>query len=199
MRLCTNYRQLNKVTIKNKYPLPRMDDLMDQLRRAIVFSKIDLRSGYYQICVKLEDIRKTTFWMHYGHYEYIMMPFGVTNAPAIFMDYMNRIFHPYLDKFVVMFIDDILIYSKNQDEHAKHLKIVLQILKDNQLYAKLLKCEFWMDSMSFIGHVISRNGIVVDLAKVEIVMEWNSPKSVTNIRSFLGLGGGLYFKTIKAT
>ncbi|CAL0330391.1 unnamed protein product [Lupinus luteus] len=187
MRLCTDYRQLNKVTIKNKYPLPRIDDLMDQLRGATMFSKIDLRSGYHQIRVKSEDIPKTAFRTRYGHYEYLVMPFGVTNAPAIFMDYMNRIFHPYLDTFVVVFIDDILIYSKTQEEHAEHLRVVLQILKDNQLYAKLSKCEFWLESVNFLGHVISKGGIAVDPAKVETVMEWNSPKSVTEIRSFLGL------------
>nr|KYP51242.1 Transposon Ty3-G Gag-Pol polyprotein [Cajanus cajan] len=136
-RLCVDYRQLNKFTIKNKYPLPMIDDLMDQLRGATVFSKIDLRSGYHQIKVKAEDIQKTAFRTRYGHYEYQVMPFGVTNAPAVFMDYMNRIFHPYLDHFVVVFIDDILIYSRIQEEHEEHLQTILQILKDKQLYAKL--------------------------------------------------------------
>jgi len=139
-RLCVDYRQLNKFTIKNKYPLPRIDDLMDQLRGASVFSKIDLRSGYHQFRVKVEDIQKTAFRTRYGHYEYQVMPFGVTNAPAIFMDYMNRIFHPFLDQFVVVFIDDILIYSKTLEEHEEHLRIVLQILKEKKLYAKLSKC-----------------------------------------------------------
>ncbi|RDX98495.1 hypothetical protein CR513_18567, partial [Mucuna pruriens] len=145
MRLCIDYRQLNKVTIKNKYPLPRIDDLMDQLVGACVFSKIDLRSGYHQIRVKEEGIPKTAFRTRYGHYEYLVMPFGVTNAPAIFMDYMNRIFLPYLDKFVVVFMDDILVYSKTREEHEEHLKVVLQVLRDKQLYAKLSKCDFWLE------------------------------------------------------
>nr|KYP38453.1 Transposon Ty3-I Gag-Pol polyprotein [Cajanus cajan] len=132
-RLCVDYRQLNKFTIKNKYPLPRIDDLMDQLRGTTVFSKIDLRSRYHQIKVKAEDIQKTAFRTRYGHYEYQVMPFGVTNAPAVFMDYMNKIFCPYLDHFVVVFIDDILIYSRTHEEHEEHLQIVLQILKDKQL------------------------------------------------------------------
>ncbi|XP_057747187.1 uncharacterized protein LOC130966406 [Arachis stenosperma] len=142
MRLCVDYRQLNKVTIKNKYPLPRIDDLMDQLKGATVFSKIDLRSGYHQIQVKESDIPKTAFRTRYGHYEYTVMSFGLTNAPAIFMDYMNRIFHPYLDQFVVVFIDDILIYSKTNREHEEHLRTVLQILRTQKLYVKLSKCDF---------------------------------------------------------
>jgi len=170
MRLCVDYRQLNKVTIKNQYPLPRIDDLMDQLVGAEVFSKIDLRSGYHQIKVKAEDISKTAFRTRYGHYEYYVMPFGVTNAPGVFMEYMNRIFHPYLDQFVVVFIDDILVYSKSEEEHAEHLRIVLQVLKEKQLFAKLSKCEFWLWEVSFLGHVISKGGIVVDTSKVNAVM-----------------------------
>nr|KYP67410.1 Transposon Ty3-I Gag-Pol polyprotein [Cajanus cajan] len=188
-RLCVDYRQLNKLTIKNKYPLPQIDDLMDQLRGASVFSKIDLRSGYHQIRVKEGDIPKTAFRTRYGHYEYVVMPFGVTNAPAIFMDYMNRIFRPFLDKFVVVFIDDILIYSRTWEEHGEHLRLVLEILKAKQLYAKLSKCEFWLDEVKFLGHVISAEGIVVDPAKVESVLQWERPRTVTNIRSFVGLAG----------
>nr|KYP42588.1 Transposon Ty3-I Gag-Pol polyprotein [Cajanus cajan] len=147
IRLCVDYRQLNKVTIKNKYPLPRIDDLMDQLVGACVFSKIDLRSGYHQIRVKFEDIPKTAFRTHYGHYEYLVMPFGVTNAPGVFIDYMNRIFQQYLDRFVVVFTDDILVYSKTREEHTENLRIVMQTLKDKQLYAKFSRCEFWLNSV----------------------------------------------------
>ncbi|XP_052736041.1 uncharacterized protein LOC108336753 [Vigna angularis] len=188
-RLCIDYRQLNKLTIKNKYPLPRIDDLLDQLQGASVFSKIDLRSGYHQIRVKEGNIQKTAFRSRYGHYEYVVMPFGVTNAPAIFMDYMNRIFRPYLDKFVVVFIDDILIYSKSHEEHEEHLRVVLGVLKEKELYAKLSKCEFWMKSVQFLGHVVSTEGISMDPAKVRVVLEWASPHLVTEVRSFVGLAG----------
>jgi hypothetical protein len=162
---------------------------MDQLKGASVFSKIDLKSGYHQIRVKEDDIPKTAFRSRYGHYEYLVMPFGLTNAPAVFMDYMNRIFRSYLDQFVVVFIDDILIYSKNEVEHEEHLRIVLQILKDRQLYAKFSKCEFWLKEVQFLGHVISKEGIAVDPSKVEAVTKWESPKNVGEIRSFLGLAG----------
>jgi hypothetical protein len=189
MRLCIDYRQLNKVTIRNRYPLPRIDDLMDQLVSARVFSKIDLRSGYHQIKVKDEDMQKTTFRTRYGHYEYSVMPFAVTNAPGVFMEYMNRIFHAYLDHFVVVFIDDILIYSKSEEEHAEHLNIVLQMLKEKKLYAKLSKCEFWSNEVSFLGHIISGSGIDVDPSKVDAVSQWETPKSVIEVRSFLRLAG----------
>ncbi|XP_052723874.1 uncharacterized protein LOC128193804 [Vigna angularis] len=188
-RLCIDYRQLNKLTIKNKYPLPRIDDLLDQLHGAAVFSKIDLRSGYHQIRVKEDDIQKTAFRSRYGHYEYVVMPFGVTNAPAVFMEYMNRIFRPYLDKFVVVFIDDILIYSKTEDEHEEHLRLVLGVLREKELYAKLSKYEFWMKEIQFLGHVVSAGGISVDPAKVRAVLEWESPRSATEVRSFVGLAG----------
>ena len=178
---------MNKVAIKNKYPLPRIDDLFDQLSRAKVFSKLDLRSGYHQLKVKKEDILKTAFRTRYGHYEFLVMPFGVTNAPSIFMDLMNRVFSSFLDKFVVIFIDDILIYSKKEEEYAEHLRIVLQTLQQEKLYAKLSKCEFWLKSMAFLGHIVSGEGISVDLSKVQAVKAWPVPKSATEIRSFLGL------------
>jgi hypothetical protein len=181
LRLCIDYRKLNQVTIKNKYPLPRIDDLFDQLKCAKVFSKIDLKSGYHQIRVCEEDVAKTAFRSRYGHYEFLVMPFGLTNAPAVFMDLMNRIFRPYLDQFVVVFIDDILIYSSSLEEHKNHLRLVLQLLRENQLYAKFSKCEFWLDQIKFLGHVISKDGIAVDPEKVRAVMEWEIPKSPAEI------------------
>ncbi|GKF34035.1 putative reverse transcriptase domain-containing protein [Tanacetum coccineum] len=144
MRMCIDYRELNKLTIKNRYPLPRIDDLFDQLQGACCFSKIDLRSGYHQLRVREEDIPKTAFRTQYGHFEFTVMPFGLTNAPAIFMDLMNRFCKPYLDKFVIVFIDDILIYSKSEEEHEVYLKTILDLLKKEKLYAKFSKCEFWL-------------------------------------------------------
>ena len=188
-RLCVDYRQLNKLTIKNKYPLLRIDDLLDQLRGAAVFSKIDLRSRYHQILVKPEDVQKTTFRSRYGHYEYVVMPFGVTNAPTVFMDYMNQIFRPYLDRFVVVFIDDILIYSKNKEEYADNLKVVLAVLREHQLYGKPSKCEFWLEEVQFLRYVISAQGIAVDPSKIDTVLKWERPRTVTEVRSFLGLAG----------
>ena len=189
LRLCIDYRELNKVTVKNKYPLPRIDDLLDQLSGSSIFSKIDLRSGYHQLRVRAEDVPKTAFRTRYGHYEFLVMPFGLTNAPAVFMDYMNRIFRQYLDQFVVVFIDDILIYSKSREEHEVHLRIVLSILREKQLFAKMSKCEFWLSEVKFLGHVISQEGVSVDPSKVEAVLNWKRPETVTEIRSFLGLTG----------
>ncbi|OMO65975.1 reverse transcriptase [Corchorus capsularis] len=177
------------MTIKNKYPLPRIDDLFDQLRGAGVFSKIDLRSSYHQLKIRPGDIEKTAFRTRYGHYEFLVMFFALTNAPAAFMDLMNRIFHQYLDKFVIVFIDDILVYSANEHEHAQHLHIVLQTLREHRLYAKLSKCEFWLTQVAFLGHIISKDGICVDPAKIEAILNWESPRTVTEIRSFLGLAG----------
>ena len=189
MWLCIDYRELNKVTIKNKYPLPRIDDLFDQLQGASVFSKIDLRSGYHQLKIKGDDIQKTAFRTRYGHYEFLVMPFGLTNAPAAFMDLMNRVFKDYLDRFVIVFIDDILIYSRSMEEHAEHLRTILRVLKIKKLYAKFTKCEFWLEKVSFLGHVVSKDGIAVDPSKVEAVTNWERPKNVSEVRSFLGLAG----------
>ncbi|KAL0554253.1 hypothetical protein IC582_008170 [Cucumis melo] len=189
MRLCIDYRELNKVTVKNRYPLPRIDDLFDQLQGATVFSKIDLRSGYHQLRIKDEDVPKTAFRSRYGHYEFIVMSFGLTNAPAVFMDLMNRVFREFLDTFVIVFIDDILIYSKTEAEHEKHLRMVLQTLRDNRLYAKFSKCEFWLKQVSFLGHVVSKAGVSVDPTKIEAVTGWTRPSTVSEVRSFLGLAG----------
>ena len=189
LRLCIDYRQLNKVTIRNKYPLPRIDDLFDQLQGASYFSKIDLRSGYHQLRIRHEDVRKTAFRTRYGHYEFLVMSFGLTNAPAAFMDLMKRVFKPFLDRFVIVFIDDILVYSRSEEEHVEHLRIVLQTLREQQLYAKFSKCEFWLDSVAFLGHVVSREGIQVDPKKIEAVMDWQRPTTVTEVRSFPGLAG----------
>ncbi|KAA0032554.1 DNA/RNA polymerases superfamily protein [Cucumis melo var. makuwa] len=189
LRLCIDYRQLNKVTIRNKYPLPRVDDLFDQLRGAALFSKIDLKSGYHQLKVRESDIAKTAFRTRYEHYEFRLMSFDLTNVPAVFMDLMNRIFHQYLDQFMIMFIDDILVYSIDRGAHEEHLRIVLQTLRDKQLYAKFSKCEFWLEQVVFLGHVVSAKGVSINPQKVEAVVNWERPTSATEVRSFLGLVG----------
>ncbi|KAA3483487.1 DNA/RNA polymerases superfamily protein [Gossypium australe] len=192
MRMCIDYHQLNKLTIKNKYPLSRIDDLFNQLKGASVFLKINLRSGYHQLKVKEADIHKTAFRTRYGHYEFMVMPLGLTNVPAVFMDMMNRVFQPYLDRFVVEFIDNILVYSGSEEEHDSHLRVVLQILREKRLYAKFSKCEFWLREVTFLGHVVSAEGIRVDPRKIEALLDWKPPKSMAEIRSFLGLAG--YYK-----
>jgi hypothetical protein len=188
-RMCVDYRSLNEVTIKNKYPLPRIEDLFDQMRGAKVFSKIYLQSGYHQLKIRMEDIPKTTFTSRYGLYEFIVMSFGLTNTPAYFMYLMNKVFMEYLDKFVVVFIDDILVFSRNEEEHEEHLRLVLQKLREHQLYVKFSKCDFWLKEVSFLGHIITDGGIAVDPSKVQDVLNWNSPKNVPEMRTFLGLAG----------
>jgi hypothetical protein len=180
-RLCTDYRKLNDVTIKNKYPLPKIEDLFDQLTGARVFSKIDLRTGYHQLKIRATDIPKTAFTTRYGLYEYTVMSFGLTNAPAYFMNLMNKVFMEFLDKFVVVFIDDILIYSKSEEEHATHLRLILETLREHQLYAKFSKCEFWLKEVGFLGHVLSAGGISVDPKKIKSVIEWEAPTTQTEI------------------
>jgi hypothetical protein len=189
LRLCVDYHLLNAVTIKNKYPLPRIDILFDQLAGAKVFSKIDLRSGYHQIKIRSSDIPKTAFSTRYGLYEYLVLSFGLTNALAYFMYLMNSVFVQELDQFVVVFIDDILIYSKNLEDHAEHLHIVLQRLRDHHLYAQFSKCGFWLNTVKFLGHTISSDGISINSSKVQEVLDWKPPTSVHQIRSFLGLAG----------
>jgi hypothetical protein len=188
-QMCVDYRSLNEVTIKNKYPLPRIEDLFDQMKGASVFSKIDLRSGYHQLKIRESDIPKTAFHTRYGLYEYTVMSFGLTNAPAYFMYLMNKVFMEYLDRFVVVFIDDILIFFKTMEEHAEHLRLVLEKLRSNQLYAKFSKCEFWLTKVAFLGHVISIRGVSVDPGKVKDVLNWMPPTTISEIQSFLGLEG----------
>ncbi|KAJ9541742.1 hypothetical protein OSB04_028248 [Centaurea solstitialis] len=188
-RMCIDYRELNKITIKNRYPLPRIDDLFDQLQGGTYFSKTDLRSRYHHMRVREEDIAKTAFRTRYGHYEFLVMPFGLTNAPAVFMDLMNRVCRPYLDKFVIVFIDDILIYSQSKKDHEQHLRLILELLKAEKLYAKFSKCEFWIREVHFLGHVVNDEGIHVDPAKIEDINKWEAPKTPTEIRQFLGLAG----------
>jgi hypothetical protein len=189
MRMCIDYRSLNEVTIKNKYPLPRIDDLFDQLQGAKYFSKIDLRLGYHQLRIKETDIQKIAFVTRYGQYEFTVMPFGLTNAPTFFMNLMNKVFMEELDKFLVVFIDDILIYSNSHKIHDHHLRIFLGRLRAHQLYAKLNKCEFLLEKIAFLGHILTVEGIEVDPSKVEEVSKWKQPSSVSEIRSFLGMAG----------
>jgi hypothetical protein len=189
LRLCIDYRQLNKMTIKNKYPLPRINDLFNQVGGAKIFSKLHLRSCYHQVRIKDENISKTLFWTRYGHYEYVVIPFGLTNAPTMFMCLMNSIFSQYLDKFVVVFINDIFVYSKTKEEHDEHLRIVLQTLRKHKLYAKFDKCDFYQKEIQYLGHVISIEGIAIDPEKIKSIMEWSVPKDVADIRSFMGMTG----------
>ncbi|GJZ89290.1 putative reverse transcriptase domain-containing protein [Tanacetum coccineum] len=188
-RMCIDYQELNKLTIKNRYPLPRIDDLFDQLQGSSVYSKIDLWSSYHQLRIREEDIPITAFRTRYGHYEFRVMPFGLTNAPAIFMDLMNRVCKPYLDKFVIVFNDDIMIYSKNKEEHGEHLKTILNLLRSEKLYAKFSKCDFWLDSVQFLGHVIDSSGVHVDPAKINAIKNWAAPTTPMEVRQFLGLAG----------
>ncbi|GJY63824.1 putative nucleotidyltransferase, ribonuclease H [Tanacetum coccineum] len=180
-----DYRELNKLTIKNRYPLPRIDDLFDQLQELQYFLKIDLRSGYHQLRVREEDIPKTALRMRYEHFEFTVMPFVLTNAPTVFMDLMNRVCKPYHDKFDIVFIDDILIYSKSKEEHEVHI----ELLEKEKLFERFLKCEFWLQDVHFLEHVVNSKGIHVDPSKIEAVKNWKPPKTPTEIRSFLGLAG----------
>ena len=154
-----------------------------------MYSKIDLRTGYHQLRVRETDIPKTAFRTRYGHFEFTVMPFELTNAPAAFIDLMHRVFHPYLDRFVVVLVDDILIYSETEEDHEDHLRVVLQTLRDHQFHVKFSKCEFWLTEVRFLGHIVSASGVSVDPEKVEAVMSWERPKSIFEIRSFLGLAG----------
>ncbi|WZZ15423.1 hypothetical protein YC2023_108512 [Brassica napus] len=196
MRLCIDYCGINNITIKDKYPLPRIDELLDQLKGASWFSKIDLASGYHQIPIAKSDFMKTAFRTRYGQYEFVVMPFGLTNAPAAFMRLMNEVFHDYLDKFVIIFIDDILVYSRSKEEHKEHLRLVMERLRNQKLYAKFSKCSFWKREIGFLGHIVSGEGVAADPEKVQAIREWPRLTTVTEVRSFLGLAG-YYRKFVK--
>nr|CAN82874.1 hypothetical protein VITISV_013688 [Vitis vinifera] len=185
--MCIDYRALNKVTVKNKYPIPLIADLFDQLGRARYFTKLDLRSGYYQVRIAEGDEPKTTYVTMYGSYEFLVMPFRLTNAPATFCTIMNKIFHPYLDKFVVVYLDDIVIYSNTLKEHKEHLRKVFKILRQNELYVKKEKCSFAKEEVSFLGHRIRDGKLMMDNSKVKAIQEWDPPTKVPQLRSFLGL------------
>ena len=187
--MCIDYRALNKVTIKNSYPLPRIDELLDRLQGAKYFSKIDLRSGYHQVRIADEDIPKTAFRTRYGHFEFLVLPFGLTNAPATFMHLMQQVFRPHLDDFVIVFLDDILVYSSSVEEHRKHLRQVLELLRQHRLYGKMSKCDFFKEEISFLGHVVSAQGIKMEPGKLDAIMKWPEPKDIHELRSFLGLAG----------
>nr|GEV24913.1 putative reverse transcriptase domain-containing protein [Tanacetum cinerariifolium] len=180
-RMCIDNRKLNKLTVKNRYPLSRIDDLFDQLQGSSVYSKIDLRSDYHQLRVCKEDISKTAFRTRYVYYELQVMPFGLTNTLAVFMDLMNRVCKLYLDKFVIVFIENILIYSRSKEEHEEHLKQILELLKNEELYSKISKCEFWLSKVKFLSHVIDSEAIHVDPAKIKSIKDWALHKTPTDI------------------
>jgi hypothetical protein len=196
MRMCIDYRALNDITIKNSYPLPRVDELFDRLQGAKYFSKIDLRSGYHQIRIANEDVPKTAFRTRYGHYEFLVLPFGLTNAPATFMHLMHQSFREHLDNFVIVFLDDILIFSKTLEEHEAHVRKVLEILRKEKLYAKESKCELFKTEVEFLGHIVGRDGVRMMEDKVKAVQDWPTPTRVTHVRAFLGMAG-YYRKFVK--
>jgi Reverse transcriptase (RNA-dependent DNA polymerase) len=184
--MCLDYRALNKKTVKNKCPLPRIDEICDRLEGVKHFTTLDLRSGYYQIQVKTDDVPKTCIQARYGSFEFLVMPFGLTNSPSVFQALMNDVFREFLDDFVMVYLDDIIIYNKSEGEHLQHVETVLQKLKNQELYGKLSKCHFNETEVEFLGHVVNAEGIKMQNSKVEAIQKWPRPKSVRDLQSFLG-------------
>ena len=190
--MCIDYQSLNKIIIKNRYPLPHTDNLLDQLKEVIYFSKLDLHSGYHQVRVAEQDAWKTAFKTKQGLYEWLVTPFGLTNAPATFMRVMNDVLRPFIDDFVIVYLDEILIFSKTREEHLKHVKQTLDVLKRENLYVKLSKCEFGKTSLNYLGHIVGGGELKIDPSKVEVIVNWPKPKSATEVRSLLG--GAQYWR-----